>query len=70
MVAEITMKGDILKDIHDLGRYQLNDEAIKMLKEKFPKNLEFLEENGVTYVKNKISNEWKFLLPRTLVKPQ
>ena len=67
-IAEITMKGNILKELQDLRTHQANDEAIKLLRDKSPKKLEFLEENNIMYVKNRILNEWKLLLPQTLVK--
>ena len=67
LIAEITLKGDILRELRDLSMHQANDESIKILREKSPKNLEFLEENGISYVKNKIYNEWKLVIPKSLV---
>ena len=67
LIAEITLKGDILRELRDLSTHQANDESIKILKEKSPKHLEFLEESGIIYVKNEIYNEWKFLISKSLV---
>ena len=44
LVAEITFKGAILKELRNLSAHQVHNEAIKWLIEKSPKNLEFLKD--------------------------
>ena len=67
LVAEITMKRELVRELRDIAKYQADDETIKVLRSKPSNKLKFLEENNVLYVKLYDSNEWKLCLPRALV---
>ena len=61
------MKQAFLKGLDDLGKHQANDIILQQLRAKSSKNLEFLEECKVVYLKNKKDKCWKIYLPRALV---
>ena len=67
LVAQITMKGDFIREVRDLASHQSQDASIQKLKNRSNDKLTFLSENNVLYVKPAKDKDWRLLLPRTLI---
>ena len=67
MIAEISMKSELINELKHVKGHQQRDETIQKLKEKPTNMYQITEDDGVCYIKNRTDDCWKLILPVTLI---